>query len=113
MNSDFVLTVCPFCGCGCQFYLQVMDGEITGVVPCKTDEVSEGKPCIKGRNAADFINHPDRLKSPLIKRNGKFEPISWDEALNIVAKQLGEKKQKYGADSVGVLASAKFPHWYT
>ncbi|MCJ7791585.1 MAG: hypothetical protein MUP49_04160 [Dehalococcoidia bacterium] len=47
MNSDFVLTVCPFCGCGCQFYLQVMDGEITGVVPCKTDEVSEGKPCIK------------------------------------------------------------------
>jgi formate dehydrogenase alpha subunit len=107
MNSDFVLTVCPFCGCGCQFYLQVLDGEITGVVPCKTDEVSEGKPCIKGRNAAGFINHPDRLKSPLIKRRGKFEPISWDEALNIVAKQLGENKQKYGADSIGVLASAK------
>jgi formate dehydrogenase alpha subunit len=84
-----------------------MDGEITGVLPCKTDEVSEGKPCIKGRNAAGFINHPDRLKSPLVKRNGKFEPISWDEALNIVTKQLGEKKQKYGADSVGVLASAK------
>jgi formate dehydrogenase alpha subunit len=107
MNSDFVLTVCPFCGCGCQFYLQVLDNEITGVVPCKTDEISEGKPCIKGRNAADFINHPDRLKTPLAKRNGKFEPISWDEALNIVTKQLGKKKQKYGADSVGVLASAK------
>jgi len=107
MNSDFVLTVCPFCGCGCQFYLQVMDGEIAGVVPCKTDEISEGKPCIKGRNAADFINHPDRLKSPLAKRNGKFESISWDKALDIVAKQLGEKKQEYGADSVGVLASAK------
>jgi formate dehydrogenase alpha subunit len=107
MNSDFVLTVCPFCGCGCQFYLQVLDGEITEVLPCKTDEVSQGKLCIKGRNAADFINHPDRLKSPLAKRNGKFEPISWDEALNIVSKQLGEKKQKYGADSIGVLASAK------
>jgi len=107
MNSDFVLTVCPFCGCGCQFYLQVLDNEIAGVVPCKTDEISEGKLCIKGRNAADFINHPDRLKSPLTKRNGKFEPISWDEALNIVTKRLGEKKQRYGADSIGVLASAK------
>jgi len=107
MNSDFVLTVCPFCGCGCQFYVQVMDGEVTGVVPCKTDEMSEGKPCIKGRNATDFINHPDRLKSPLVKRNGKFEPISWDEALGIVSRRLSEIKQKHGPDSIGILSSAK------
>ena len=107
MNSDFVLTTCPFCGCGCQFYLQVLDNEITGVVPCKTDEISEGKPCIKGRNASEFISHPDRLKSPLVKRNGKFEPTSWDEALDIVSKKLGEIKQKHGPDSVGIFASAK------
>jgi len=107
MNSDFVLTVCPFCGCGCQFYLQVLDNEITGVVPCKTDEISEGKPCIKGRNAADFINHPDRLKSPLAKRNGKFEPISWDEALDLVSKRLSEIREKHGPDSIGFLSSAK------
>ena len=107
MNNDFVLTVCPFCGCGCQFYLQVMDGEVTGVVPCKTDEMSEGKPCIKGRNAADFIKHPDRLKSPLVKRNGKFEPTSWDEALDIVSRQLSKIKQKHGPDSIGILSSAK------
>jgi formate dehydrogenase alpha subunit len=107
MNSDFVLTVCPFCGCGCQFYLQVMDGEITGVVPCKTDEMSEGKPCIKGRNAADFISHPDRLKSPLVKRKGKFEPTSWEEALDIVSRQLSKIKQKSGPDSIGILSSAK------
>ncbi len=107
MNSDFVLTVCPFCGCGCQLYLQVMDGQVTGVVPCKTDEMSEGKPCIKGRNAADFINHPDRLKSPLIKQSGKFEPISWEEALDIVAKRLIVTKEKYGPDSIGILSSAK------
>lgn len=107
MNSDFVLTVCPFCGCGCQFYLQVMDGEVTGVVPCKTDEMSEGKPCIKGRNAADFVNHSDRLKSPLVKRNGKFEPTSWDEALDIVSRQLSKIKEKHGPDSIGILSSAK------
>jgi formate dehydrogenase alpha subunit len=107
VNSDFVLTVCPFCGCGCQFYLQVLDNEITGVIPCKTDEISEGRPCIKGRNAAAFVDHPDRLKSPLVRRDGEFEPISWDEALDIVSGRLGEMKQKHGPDSIGVLASAK------
>jgi len=107
MNSDFVLTVCPFCGCGCQFYLQVLDGAITGVLPCKTDEISEGKPCIKGRNAANFINHPDRLKTPLVKRNGKFEAITWDEAFELISKRLSEIKRKNGADSIGILSSAK------
>ena len=107
MNCDFALTVCPFCGCGCQLYLQVLDGEITGVVPCKTDEISEGKLCIKGRNAADFIYHPDRLKSPLVKRNGKFESTSWDEALDIVSGRLGEIKQLHGPDSISILSSAK------
>lgn len=107
MNSDFVLTVCPFCGCGCQLYLQVLDGKITGVVPCKTDKISEGKPCIKGRNAADFIYHPDRLRSPLVKKNGKLEPASWDEALDIVSGRLSEIKRLHGPDSISILSSAK------
>jgi len=107
MKCDFVLTVCPFCGCGCQFYLEVMDGELTEVLPCKTDEISEGKLCVKGRRAADFVSHPDRLKSPLIKRNGRFEPVSWGEALDIVSRQLSKVKQKHGPDSIGILSSAK------
>jgi len=107
MNCDLVLTVCPFCGCGCQFYLEVLDGEITEVVPCKTDEVSGGQLCIKGRNAAGFIYHPDRLKSPLVKRNGEFEATSWDEALKIVSGRLSEIKQLQGSDSIGILSSAK------
>jgi predicted molibdopterin-dependent oxidoreductase YjgC len=107
MKSDVVLTVCPFCGCGCQFYLHLMDGELAGVVPCRDDEVSGGKLCIKGRNAADFVRSPDRLTSPLVKKKGKLQPASWDEALELIAKRLGEVKQKHGADSIGVLASAK------
>jgi predicted molibdopterin-dependent oxidoreductase YjgC len=67
MTLDFVLTTCPFCGCGCEFYLQVLDGEISGVVPCKTDPISEGSLCIKGRNAHGFVQHKDRLRKPLIK----------------------------------------------
>lgn len=107
MISDFVLTTCPFCGCGCNFYLQVLDGEIVGVIPCKTDEISEGGPCIKGRNAHKFIQHEDRLKTPLIKENGQFKPASWQEALDVVSQKLGEIKQKFGPDAMGFLSSAK------
>jgi len=70
MKCDFVLTTCPFCGCGCQFYLQVLDDEPVGIIPCKSDEISQGKLCIKGRNAFEFVHHKDRLTTPLIKRNG-------------------------------------------
>ena len=107
MTSDFVLTTCPFCGCGCNFYLQVLDGDIVGVIPCKTDEVSEGSLCIKGRNAHKFIQHEDRLKAPLIKENGQFKPASWQEALDVVSQKLGEIKQKFGPDAIGFLSSAK------
>lgn len=107
MNYDFVLTTCPFCGCGCQFYLQVLDGELTGITPCKSDEVSQGKLCIKGRNAFEFVNHKDRLTTPLIKRNGQFEPATWDEALDIICSSLSRIKQDFGPDSIGFLSSAK------
>jgi len=107
MNYDTILTVCPFCGCGCQFYLEVVDNEIVGLIPCKTDEISEGKLCIKGRNAHKFVYHNERLKTPLIKRNGRFEQASWQEALDIISQKLNENKQRFGPDSIAFLSSAK------
>ena len=103
MEYKNVLTVCPYCGCGCNFYLQVLDGELVGILPCKSHVVSQGKLCIKGWNATDFVVSKDRLTKPLIKKNGKFVEISWDEALNIVS----EKFRKYSPDAVAVLSSAK------
>jgi formate dehydrogenase alpha subunit len=107
MNLDFVLTTCPFCGCGCQFYLQVLDGKISGVIPCKTDQVSEGKLCIKGRNAHRFVQHKDRVKKPLIKQDGKLKETGWQKAFDIIGKRLGEIKRDFGPDSIGLLSSAK------
>lgn len=104
---DFVLTTCPFCGCGCQLYLQISNNNLEGVIPCKTDEISQGKLCIKGRNLPEFVPHKDRLTSPLFKENGKFKPINWDQALDIVGNRLREIKKKFGADAIGVLSSAK------
>lgn len=107
MSYDTILTICPFCGCGCQFYLEVLDDEIVGLIPCKTDEISEGKLCIKGRNAHKFVYHNERLKTPLIKRNGRFKQASWQETLDIISQRLNESKQHFGPDSIAFLSSAK------
>lgn len=107
MNADFVLTTCPFCGCGCQFYIHVLDGELVEIIPCKSDEISHGKLCIKGRRAFEFVQHKDRLTTPLLKRNGQFEPASWEEALDVICQNLNRIREASGPDSIGFLSSAK------
>jgi formate dehydrogenase alpha subunit len=107
MSVEHVLTTCPYCGTGCNFFLQVVDGRLTSVVPCKTDEISLGRLCIKGYNAYAFVQHPDRLKTPMVRENGQLVKVSWDQALDKTVKALDEIKAKYGPDSIMVLASAK------
>jgi predicted molibdopterin-dependent oxidoreductase YjgC len=68
---------------------------------------NEGWLCVKGRFGYSFINSPDRLKKPLIKRNGKFEETSWDEALDYISAKLREIKEKHGPDSIAGLSSAR------
>jgi predicted molibdopterin-dependent oxidoreductase YjgC len=107
MEYKNIQTICPYCGCGCAINLEVVDGEITGVLPVSDHPVSQGGLCIKGWNAHTFVQHPDRLKSPLIRENGSFREASWDEAIGLVAEKLGRIKSESGSDSIGVLASAK------
>jgi predicted molibdopterin-dependent oxidoreductase YjgC len=107
MDYKTVLTTCTYCGCGCNFYLEVLDGRVIDTIPCKTSPVNEGKLCVKGWNVHEFIQSPKRLTQPLIRRNGTFEEVSWDEALDFTASRLKEIKNNYGGDSVAFLASAK------
>lgn len=107
MQYKTVLTTCPYCGCGCNFYLEVLDDEIKGVIPCKSGPVNQGKLCIKGWNAHEFVQSPKRLKTPLIKKGGEFVESTWDEALDFVASKLNEIKEKHGPDSIAFLSSAK------
>lgn len=107
MEYKNVQTICPFCGCGCGINLEVVDGKIVGVMPANEHPVGQGGLCIKGWNAHSFIQHPDRLKNPLIRENGKFRQASWDEAISFTARKLDSIKKEYGPDSIGVLASAK------
>jgi predicted molibdopterin-dependent oxidoreductase YjgC len=102
-----IRTTCPYCGVGCQMELWVKDNKIVRVYGCEDAEDNKGALCVKGRFGLDFVNHPDRLSKPLIKRNGRFEKASWDEALDLVAGKFKELKDKYGGDALAGLSSAK------
>jgi len=87
-------TTCPYCGVGCQITLHV-DKDKNEIVKVEGKEVvpNYGRLCVKGRFGSDFVNHPDRLTTPLIKnKNGEFEKASWDEALGLVAGKLAQYK---------------------
>jgi predicted molibdopterin-dependent oxidoreductase YjgC len=68
---------------------------------------NRGNLCVKGRFGYDFIHSKDRLTQPLMKKEGKLGPASWDEAMGHVASRLREIRDKYGPDSIGFLVSAK------
>lgn len=104
-----VITTCTYCGVGCQLELRVKDNKIVQVGSVYKDDApnSEGQTCVKGRFGYGFVNHPDRLKYPLIKRNGKFERASWDEALEHVAKNFNKIKTKYGGSAIGGFSSSR------
>jgi formate dehydrogenase alpha subunit len=102
-----VKTVCPFCGAGCTFYLDVAGGQIVGVRPDFQSPVSRGSLCIKGQFAWEFVHSPDRLTTPLIRREGVLREASWDEAYDVIADRLGSIKDAYGPDSITLWSSAK------
>jgi formate dehydrogenase alpha subunit len=102
-----VRTICPYCGCGCGIYLDIRDQEVIGVSPDGDNPVNNICLCVKGRFGYDFINHKDRLITPLVRRNGNLEEASWDEALDLVANKLQQIKDESGADSIACLSSAK------
>jgi predicted molibdopterin-dependent oxidoreductase YjgC len=102
-----VRTTCSYCGVGCQLYLHVKDNRVVKVSGVEDVPPNFGSLCVKGRFGFDFINSPERLKTPLIKENGEFREASWDEALKLVADRFTEIKNAHGADSMGVLTSAR------
>jgi formate dehydrogenase alpha subunit len=102
-----VITTCPYCGVGCQLELIIRNGRIVrsngveGVLP------NDGRLCIKGRFGYDFVHDSERLVKPLLKVDGVFREIEWDEALEIAAEKFGLIKEKYGKESLAGYSSAK------
>ncbi len=113
-----VVTTCSYCGVGCQLTLKVRDNKIVGVESAWAGAPNHGWTCVKGRFGYDYVNHPDRLTRPLVRKyllegaprgheRGEWVVVDWETALDITAKKLCEARNQHGPDSVGVLTSAK------
>jgi predicted molibdopterin-dependent oxidoreductase YjgC len=110
-----VRTTCNFCGVGCQIDLNVdpdgNDGRgrvvrVTSPEPGTT--TNDGNLCVKGRFAYDFIDHPDRLTTPMVRSDdGELHEASWDEALAVAARGLTRVADTHGADALGFVSSSR------
>ncbi|SNR97593.1 NAD-dependent formate dehydrogenase catalytic subunit [Anaerovirgula multivorans] len=99
-------TTCSYCGVGCQLELLVKENKIVDIKPAH-GESNEGLLCVKGKFAYNFVNHPDRLKKPLIRKNGKLEEATWEEAYEIILNKIREVKEQFGADAIAGFSSAR------
>jgi anaerobic selenocysteine-containing dehydrogenase len=102
MTTRTALTTCPLCEATCGLELTITDDRITGVRGDRLDDFSKGFLCPKGASFGQLDNDPDRLTSPLVKRDGEHVPVSWDEAFELVDRRLREVMAEGGRDAVGV-----------
>jgi formate dehydrogenase (coenzyme F420) alpha subunit len=103
MDFKYVPSTCPYCGTGCGINLVVRDGQYAGISPWHRNPVNEGKVCIRGNKSFEFVNNPNRLTTPLIKKDGKFVEASWEDAYKEIAAAFKAVK----GDAIGVVASAR------
>jgi len=100
-------TPCPYCGCGCLLTMGSEEGEVKRVYSDPDNGPSDGNLCVKGRFGWDFIDHPERIKTPLLRINGSLKEASWDEALRFIVKELETIKEQHGPESIGAMASSR------
>lgn len=104
-----ITTTCPYCGVGCQ--IDINTNPKTGKFVRATSKVgcipNNGNLCVKGRFGLDFISNEKRLTKPLIKRNGKFEEATWQEATKLISEKLSAIRKVSGPDAIAGLSSAK------
>src|SRR4030095_16132283 len=105
------VSTCNFCSDGCQMSLGTRGGELLRVVARDryVNGINGEFLCVKGRFAHPFVNHEDRIRTPLIryKKGGKLITATWDEAIRHVAERLDSVANQYGRNSVGVVGSPR------
>ena len=102
-----VKTTCGYCGCGCQLEISALDNRVISASSKTDDGVNRGSLCVKGRFGYEFVDDPARLKTPLIKENGRLREATWDEALDLTARRLSAIRDEFGPDSIAGLSSAR------
>lgn len=105
--DEKVRTICTYCGVGCNLEVAVLGGKVKSIQAPADADVNAGHTCLKGRYAFSFYNHPERLRTPLIRVNGELQPATWDEAYTYITEKLTQIKNEYGPDYIGGISSAR------
>lgn len=101
------LSTCIFCGVGCGLYLETAGNRVAGAYPSFSHPANQGRICARGWHVHEVASSPDRLKSPLLRRNGQFHEVSWDETFDFVAARLRQIRDRHGPDSIAFLNSPR------
>ena len=105
--ETIVRSVCQACHCECGVLVHVNDGRVTKIIGDPENLMNRGFICVKGRVQPQLVHHPDRLMHPMRRAgergSGRWERISWDEALDEIAKKLTQIKEKYGPESFAAI----------
>jgi formate dehydrogenase major subunit len=105
--TEWTKTICSYCGTGCEVNVGTRAGQITSIRPSLDGPSNHGHTCVKGRYAFDYVYAQDRITSPLIRRDGAWQRVSWDEVNRFIADRLQAVAAQHGPDSIGLLSSAR------
>ncbi len=104
-------TICTYCGVGCSVDVLTKGDRMVGVQPAMDGPANQGALCVKGQFAYDFVQHEDRLKTPLLRgEDGELHPASWEDALERAADGFLKALEEHGRHSVYAVASGRAPH---
>jgi formate dehydrogenase major subunit len=105
--TESTRTVCTYCGVGCNLDVATKDEEIVSITAPYDAEVNQGHTCLKGRYAFKFYDHPERLRSPMVRKNGQLENVSWDEAYDYIVNKITFIRDAHGPDAIAGISSAR------
>lgn len=104
--TEWTKTICSYCGTGCEVNVGTRDGQITTIRPSDGPS-NHGHTCVKGRYAFDYVYAEERITSPMIRRDGVWQDVSWDEVIRYLAERFAALAAEHGPDSIGVLSSSR------
>ena len=100
-------SVCNNCSVGCNARIDVRVDKIMRLMSRTNDAIDDGWLCDRGRWGFEFVNSPQRLRTPLIRQNGRLQPATWDEAIYMLASRLRIIADKHGPEAIGGIGSTR------
>jgi len=103
-------TICPYCGVGCSVDLLTKGDTLVGVQPAMDGPANEGALCVKGQFSWDWVQHADRLTTPLVRKDGELVEATWEEAWERAGAGFAKARDEHGRHSIYAVASGRAPH---